>query len=122
MGPHKNNCKHASTPYSLVLRHVLLLLIAAGCALPARADLVSGRVSGADDKFEAKDTLVVKDSTGKVVKEVKTDEFKGFSVFLQPGTYTVEFVDKDKKVWEAELESYPQPSRQDVELKPRKKK
>jgi hypothetical protein len=97
-----------------------LLLLAASFALPARADLVSGRVSGAEGKFEPKDTLVVKNSDGKVVKEVKTDEYKGFSVFLQPGSYKVEFVDKDKVVWESTLESYPQPARQDIELKKRK--
>jgi hypothetical protein len=100
----------------------LLLLVGVCFVLPARADLVSGRVSGAENKFEARDTFVVKDSTGKVVKEVKTDEYKGFSVFLQPGSYQVEFVDKDKKVWQATLESYPQPARQDIELKRKNKK
>lgn len=108
-------------PHRLALKYGLLVLMAVSFALPARGDLVSGRVSGAADKFEAKDSFVVKDSTGKVVKEVKTDEYKGFSVFLQPGSYKVEFVDKDKKVWEATLDSYPQPARQDIELKSKKK-
>lgn len=107
--------------YRPAVKYSLLLLMAACFTLPARADLVSGRVSGAADKFVAKASFVVKDSTGKVVKEVKTDEYKGFSVFLQPGSYTVEFVDKDKKVWEATLDSYPQPARQDIELKLKKK-
>lgn len=113
--------KHVSAVYRFAAMCGFLLLIAACFALPARADLVSGRVSGAENKFEAKDTFVVKDSTGKVVKEVKTDQYKGFSVFLQPGSYQVEFVDKDKKVWQATLESYPQPARQDIELKMKKK-
>ena len=95
----------------------LLFLLAVCFALPARADLVSGRVSGADGKFQPKDSFVVKDADGKKVKEVKTDEYKGFSVFLQPGTYKAEFVDQEKKVWQAPLESYPQPARQDIDFK-----
>ena len=51
------------------------------------------------------------------MKQVKTDEYSGFSVFLQPGSYKAEFVDKDKKVWQAPLESYPQAARQDIEFK-----
>ncbi len=94
-----------------------LLLLSLSVALPARADLVSGRVAGADGKFQPKDSFVVKNADGKVVKQVKTDEYKGFSVFLQPGTYKAEFVDKDKTVWEAPLESFPQPARQDITLK-----
>ena len=82
------------------------LLLATCFALPAKADLVSGRVSGAEGKFQPKDSFVVKDSAGKVVKEVKTDEYKAFSVFLQPGSYEVEFIDKDKGVWEAPLREH----------------
>ncbi len=108
---------HQTLTHGLAARGCLLLLLAACFALPARADLVSGRVSGAEGKFQPKDSFVVKDSAGKVVKEVKTDEYKGFSVFLQPGTYKVEFVDKDKGVWQAPLQSYPQAARQDVEFK-----
>ena len=104
-------------PLGKAAKGCLLFLLAACFALPARADLVSGRVSGADGKFQPKDSFVVKDGEGRKVKEVKTDEYKGFSVFLQPGTYQAEFVDKDKKVWQAPLESYPQPARQDIEFK-----
>jgi hypothetical protein len=104
-------------PLGILAKGCLLLLLAACFALPARADLVSGRVSGAEGKFQPKDSFVVKDADGKKVKEVKTDEYKGFSVFLQPGTYKAEFVDKEKKVWQAPLESYPQPARQDIEFK-----
>ena len=104
-------------PLGIAAKGCLLFLLAACFALPARADLVSGRVSGADGKFQPKDTFVVKDADGKVVKQVKTDEYKGFSVFLQPETYKAEFVDKEKKVWQAPLESYPQPARQDIQFK-----
>jgi len=108
---------HQTAVHGLAAKCCLLFLLAACFAFPARADLVSGRVSGAEGKFEAKDSFVVKDSGGKVVKEVKTDEYKGFSVFLQPGSYKAEFVDKDKKVWQAPLVSSPQPARQDIEFK-----
>ena len=98
-------------------RGCLLALLAACLALPAKADMVSGRASGADGKFQPKDFFVVKNAEGKVVKQVKTDEYSGFSVFLQPGSYKAEFVDKDKKVWHAPLESYPQAARQDIQFK-----
>jgi hypothetical protein len=104
-------------PLGRAARGLLLLIFAACFALPVRADLVSGRVSGADGKFQPKDTFVVKDAGGKEIKKVKTDEYKGFSVFLQPGTYKAEYVDSDKKVWQAPLESYPQPARQDIDFK-----
>jgi hypothetical protein len=110
------HCQQTVMP-GMAARGCLLLLFAACFALPARADLVSGRVSGADGKFQPKDSFVVKNSEGKVVKEVKTDEYKGFSVFLQPGSYKAEFVDKEKNVWQAPLESYPQPARQDIQFK-----
>jgi len=85
-------------------------------AAPAMADMVYGRVYGAEGKFQPKDSFVVKDSTGKVAKVVKTDELKAYSVFLQPGSYTVEYKDKDNAVWQAPLESYPQAARQDIHL------
>lgn len=83
---------------------------------PAMADLVSGRVYGAEGKFQPKDSFEVKDSTGKVLKVVKTDELKAYSVFLQPGSYTVEYKDKDNAIWQAPLQSYPQAARQDIHL------
>ena len=101
----------------MFVRGCLPLLLAACFALPAWADLVSGRVTGAEGKFQPNDSFVVKNADGKVVKQVKTDEFRGFSVFLQPGSYKAEFVDKDKAVWQSPLESYPQPARQDIQFK-----
>ena len=88
-------------------------------AAPARADMVSGRVFGAEGKFQPKDSFAVKDSSGKVLKVVKTDELKAYSVFLQPGSYTVEYKDKDNTLWQAPLQSYPQAARQDIHLKKR---
>jgi hypothetical protein len=114
-----NRLKHWQQTLTLGMaaRGCLLLLVAACFVIPARADLVSGRVSGAEGIFHPKDSFVVKNSDGKVVKEVTTDEYRGFSIFLQPGSYKAEFVDKEKKVWQAPLESYPQPARQDIHFK-----
>ncbi len=86
---------------------------------PVMADMVSGRVFGAEGKFQPKDSFEVKDSSGKVLKVVKTDESKAYSVFLQPGSYTVEFKDKDNTIWQAPLQSYPQAARQDIHLSKR---
>ena len=85
-------------------------------AAPAMADMVSGRVYGAEGKFQPKDSFEVKDSSGKVLKVVKTDELKAYSVFLQPGSYTVEYKDKNNTIWQAPLQSYPQAARQDIHL------
>ena len=93
-----------------------LLMATLFLAAPAMADMVSGRIYGAEGKFQPKDSFEVKDSSGKVVKVVKTDEFKAYSVFLSPGSYTVEYKDKDNALWQAPLESYPQAARQDIHL------
>jgi len=94
----------------------VLLALMLSLAAPAMADLVSGRVYGAEGKFQPKDSFEVKDSSGKVVKTVSTDEFKAYSVFLSPGSYTVEYKDKDNTLWQAPLQSYPQAARQDIHL------
>ncbi len=95
---------------------VVLLVSTLFLATPVMADMVSGRVNGAEGKFQPKDSFAVKDSSGKVVKVVQTDEFKAYSVFLQPGSYTVEYKDKDNTIWQAPLQSYPQAARQDIHL------
>lgn len=97
----------------------LTIIVAAVFAIPAKGDMVYGRVFGTEGKFQPGDSFTVKDSTGRTIKEVKTDERKGFSVFLSPGSYKVEFKDKDKATWEGQIESYPQPARQDIHLKKR---
>ncbi len=95
---------------------VVLLVSILFLATPVMADMVSGHVNGAEGKFQPKDSFTVKDSSGKVVKVVKTDEYKAYSVFLQPGSYTVEYKDKDNSIWQAPLQSYPQAARQDIQL------
>jgi hypothetical protein len=85
----------------------------------ANAELVYGRVFGADGKFKPRDSVVIKDSNGRAVKTVKTDEYKSYSVYLPPATYKVEFKDNSNAIWEASIKSYPQPVRQDIYLKKR---
>lgn len=81
---------------------------------PADAGLVSGRVNDAKGAFQAGATFRVKDSAGKVVNDrVKTDKDGGYSTFLPPGIYTVEFSDGRTAV----IQSHPEPIRQDIYLK-----
>jgi hypothetical protein len=94
----------------------MALVMMAAAAVSARADMVYGRVYGAEGKFQPKDSFTVKDASGKVVKQVKTDDLKAYSVFLAPGSYIVEYVDNTKGVWKAPLDSYPQAARQDIHL------
>ncbi|CBE69471.1 MAG: hypothetical protein F9K13_09360 [Candidatus Methylomirabilis oxygeniifera] len=80
----------------------------------ADAGLVSGRVNDAKGTFQSGGSFRVKDSSGKVIKDsVKTDESKGYSLFLPPGIYTAEFSDGRSAV----IQSHPEPIRQDIQLK-----
>lgn len=82
--------------------------------IPADAGLVSGRVNDTNGKFQAGGTFRVKDSAGKVVNDrVKTDERGGYSIFLPPGNYTVEFSDGRSAV----IQSHSEPLQQNIYLK-----
>lgn len=83
-------------------------------SVSTEAGLVSGRVNDAKKTFQSGGSFRVKDSSGKVIKDaVKTDESKGYSLFLPPGIYTVEFSDGRS----ATIQSHPEPIRQDIQLK-----
>lgn len=83
-------------------------------SVSAEAGLVSGRVNDAKNKFKPGEVFRVKDSLGNVVKDsVKTDESKGYSLFLPPGIYTVEFSDGRSTV----IQSHPEPIQQNINLK-----
>jgi energy-converting hydrogenase Eha subunit F len=86
-------------------------------AIPAKADQVYGRVF-IDKQAQAGKSLAVTDSSGKKIKDVKTDEYGGYSVFLSPGTYRIEFTENNA-TWEGTIESFPQPVRRDIYLKKR---
>lgn len=82
--------------------------------IPADAGLVSGRVNDAKGKFQPGASFRVKDSAGKVVNDrVKTDERAGYTIFLPPGIYTVEFSDGRSTV----IQSHPEPIQQNIYLK-----
>ncbi len=83
-------------------------------ATPAKADTVSGRVYGADAKPMVNTTLTARPAQGDGV-EFKTDGGGNFSVYLDPGRYTVTTIKGGDG--EAVIDSYPQPVQQDIHLK-----
>ncbi|MDE2059554.1 MAG: carboxypeptidase regulatory-like domain-containing protein [candidate division NC10 bacterium] len=92
----------------------LVVALSLSFSVPTDAGLVSGRVNDTKGTFQPGGSFRVKDSSGKVVKDsVKTDESKGYSLFLPPGIYTVEFSDGRSAV----IQSHPEPIRQDIHLK-----
>ena len=78
------------------------------------ADVVSGRVLGTDDKPIPTGSFTAKDVKGNATV-FKTDKTGNFSVYLDPGMFTVSNA-ADATV-EGVIESYPQPRQQDVHLK-----
>ena len=78
------------------------------------ADTVSGRVYGQDGKPASNVTLTAKPTKGDAV-EFKTDSSGNFSVYLDPGRYTVT-ASGDTSL-QGLINSYPQPVQQDVHLK-----
>jgi len=93
----------------------LILSLVFCLAVTAEAGMVYGRVYGADDVFRPGDTfaLLKKD---KLVMEVKTDESRGYSIIIDPGIYRVQFR-KGGAIWEAWIQSFSGPARQDIHLK-----
>lgn len=95
---------------------IICLVIALSLSLSISTDagLVSGRVHDTKGTFQPGERFRIKDSSGKVVKDsVKTDESKGYSLFLPPGIYTVEFSDGRSAV----IQSHPEPIQQNIYLK-----
>ncbi len=80
----------------------------------ANADTVSGRVYGPDAKPVINATLTAKPAQGDAV-EFKTDGAGNFSVYLDPGRYTVSPIKGGNS--EAVIDSFPQPVQQDIHLK-----
>jgi hypothetical protein len=78
------------------------------------ADTVAGRMYGVDEKPLANMTFKAKPAKGDVV-EFKTNGTGAFSVYLDPGRYTVS-PSADASV-QGVINSFPQPVQQDVHLK-----
>jgi hypothetical protein len=96
----------------------LRLFMIGACAFPfavsSRADTVSGHIYGQDGKPVAAMTFAAKPAKGDTV-EFKTNGAGSFSVFLDPGRYTISST-TDPGL-QGVLDSLPQPVQQDVHLK-----
>ena len=94
----------------------LCLALAAILSLPssASADIVSGKILGLDDKPIPNGSFVAKDAKGGTTT-FKSNAEGNYSVFLEPGKYTVTY-GADATVT-ATLESFPQPRQADIKLK-----
>jgi hypothetical protein len=91
-------------------------VLAAALSLPsiAMADIVSGKVLDANEKPILNGSFTAKDAKGGMTP-FKTNKDGNYSVFLEPGKYTVIYAG-DATVAGA-IESFPQPRQSDVRLK-----
>src|SRR6267143_4379514 len=93
------------------------LCLAIACAIwfapPASADIVSGRILGADEKPIVNGTFTAKSSKGETTT-FKSDKSGNFSVYLDPGKFTVS--SSTDAGLTGVIESFPQPRQQDVHL------
>ena len=94
---------------------ILCLAIAGSICfcLPAFADIVSGRILGADEKPIVNGTFTARNAKGEPTT-FKTDKAGNFSVYLDPGKYTVS--PSTDAALTGVIESFPQPRQQDVRL------
>ena len=95
---------------------IILCLAIAGAiwfSLPASADIVSGRILGADEKPIVNGTFTARDSKGETTT-FKSDKTGNFSVYLDPGKFTISST--ADATLTGVIESFPQPRQQDVHL------
>ena len=93
---------------------VFLVIVAAiGFPRPASADIVSGRIIGADEKPIVNGTFTARDSKGETTT-FKSDKTGNFSVYLDPGKFTISST--ADATLTGVIESFPQPRQQDVHL------
>jgi len=94
----------------------LCLAIAVAIWIPAlaSADIVSGRIFGLDEKPIANGTFTAKDAKGGTTS-IKTNAMGNFSVYLDPGKFTITY--SGDATLTGTIESFPQPRQQDVHLK-----
>jgi hypothetical protein len=95
----------------------LCLVMALGLCFPAvaRAGIVSGRVYVEGKLVNAPTTLSAVAAAGQPVT-FKTDASGNFSVYLDPGSYTVNLSSDSTE--KGTIDSYPQPVQQDIHLTP----
>ncbi len=92
---------------------ILAAVVALAFATPAAADIVSGRVLGTDNKPIVNGTFTAKDAKGEATT-FKSDNAGNFSVYLDPGKFTIS--SNADATLTGVIESSPQPRQQDVHL------
>ena len=92
----------------------LAIAVSACFSSVASADIVSGRIFGLDEKPIVNGTFTAKDSKGATTP-IKTNAMGNFSVYLDPGKFTLSY-SADPSLTGV-IESFPQPRQQDVHLK-----
>ncbi len=112
--------KWQSHKYNFAKRHTrwvtagMALALVLCFAISAHANVVFGQVFDENNNPKPDAAFTVKDSSGQVVKDVKTDKAGNYNVFLpKPGMYIAEFA-AGKKV---KILSQPEPVKQDIHLK-----
>jgi hypothetical protein len=91
----------------------LAITVAIWFSPSASADIVSGRILGLDEKPIVNGTFTARDSKGEAIT-FKSDKSGNFSVYLDPGKFTVS-VSTDTTLTGV-IESFPQPRQQDIRL------
>jgi hypothetical protein len=98
-----------------IFRIVLCFAIALTIGYPtaALADIVSGHIFGPDQKPIVNGTFTAKDSKNEATT-FKSDKDGNFSVYLDPGKFTIS--SNMDPALTGIIESFPQPRQQDVHL------
>jgi len=104
----RRSCRKMATKLSLAMAYVLCL------AVSANADFVSGRVYDPNNQPVPNMTFTAGAGKGQAVS-FKTDGSGNFSVYLDPGTYTVH--PSGDKSLEGVIHGYPQAAQEDIHMK-----
>ena len=104
----RTSCRKMATKLGLAMAYVLCL------AVSANADFVSGRVYDPNNQPVPNMTFTAGAGKGQAVS-FKTDGSGNFSVYLDPGTYTVH--PSGDKSLEGVIHGYPQAAQEDIHMK-----
>ena len=104
----RTSCRKMATKLGLAMAYVLCL------AVSANADFVSGRVYDPNNQPVPNMTFTAGAGKGQGVS-FKTDGSGNFSVYLDPGTYTVH--PSGDKSLEGVIHGYPQAAQEDIHMK-----
>ena len=104
----RRSCRKMATKLGLAMAYVLCL------AVSANADFVSGRVYDPNNQPVPNMTFTAGAGKGQAVS-FKTDGSGNFSVYLDPGTYTVH--PSGDKSLEGVIHGYPQAAQEDIHMK-----